>query len=179
MQRSPMRNLKERIRTPSPAVELDDIDITLLTELAKDARIPQRALAATLGLSAPSVADRIARLKSRGVIRGFQVNIDWDAIGYSTVAYLTIVAAAGQEINAVIGYLDQVRGVEEITSLTGATDLIVKIRARGFEDLRALLAEHIWDIDGVLRTETSIALIRIEPQDSMVKMIEHLRPRLE
>jgi DNA-binding Lrp family transcriptional regulator len=168
-----MRTLSEWIQ-PQPAVELDAIDRCLLSELSKDARIPQRKLAALLGMSAPAVADRINRLKARGVIRGFRADIDWDRLGVSTVAYLSISAAPGQEQHSVIVGLLKVRGVEEITVVTGAQDLIVKVRAYSFDDLRVLLANEIWTISGVQKTETSIAMIRVEPPEAAQRLLEGL-----
>lgn len=175
MDRSPLHTMRDRITAPKERAELDDVDITLLVELSRDARTPQRALAATLGMSSPAVADRIARLKSRGVIRGFRVDIDWEAIGYSTVAFLSIVAVSGEDLNSVIKQLETLRGVEEITSATGSTDLLVKIRARGFEDLRTILSENVWTIEGLQRTETAIAFVQVEPKDQAVLMLDFLR----
>ncbi len=171
MAEPPLRGLAKRVQASGPSVELDAIDTRLLIELAQDARVPQRKLAEVLGMSSPAVADRIARLKSRGVIRGFRVDIDWDRLGNSTVAYLSIVAAMGQDQNSVIEQLVNVRGVEEISVVTGSTDMLVKIRAHGFDDLRTILANDIWNIEGVQKTETSIAMIRVEPDGVIERML--------
>jgi DNA-binding Lrp family transcriptional regulator len=170
----PLRGLATRIEASGPAIELDAIDTRLLIELAKDARVPQRKLAEMLGMSSPAVADRIARLKSRGVIRGFSVDIGWDRLGNSTVAFLSIVAAMGQDQNSVIEQLVKVRGVEEISVVTGSTDMLVKIRTRGFDDLRTILATDIWNIEGVQKTETSISLIRVEPEGVTERMLNSM-----
>lgn len=168
---TPLKSFIDRIQPSAPEIELDAIDRRLLVELSKDARVAQRHLAEVLGMSSPAVADRIARLKARGVIRGFSVDINWEKLGHSTVAYLSIDNAVGQEQGAVFDALLQVRGVEEISLVTGGADMLVKIRAHGFDDLRYILASAIWTIPGVQQTETSIVIVRAEPEDVAERML--------
>src|SRR5215475_6915631 len=89
---APLARLTE-VASPSAAkVEVDDLDLALLRALADDARQSQRALARAIEMSAPAVADRLARLERSGVIRGYRVDIDWAAIGYPVVVYLAVTA---------------------------------------------------------------------------------------
>lgn len=168
---SPLQTLAGLIQPSEPVLELDATDTQLLIELSKDARIPQRKLAEMLGMSSPAVADRIARLKQRGVLRGFSVDINWDKLGNSTVAYLSISAATGHYQSVVISELIGVRGIEEISLVTGTSDLLVKIRARGIDDLRAILANEVWRIDGIQQTATSIALMHVQPENNVERML--------
>ena len=55
---------------------LDDIDRRLVEVLIDDGRISLKALARHVGLSSPSVSERLRRLEERGIIRGFTVDID-------------------------------------------------------------------------------------------------------
>ncbi|MDM4763876.1 Lrp/AsnC family transcriptional regulator [Galbitalea sp. SE-J8] len=171
---SPLSSLADRMTPTGPSVELDATDRRLLVELSADARVPQRRLAELLGMSSPAVADRIARLKARGVIRGFRVDIDWDRLGHSTVAFLSIVVDSTHDPNGVISRLLEVRGVEDITLVTGSTDLVVRLRTHGFDDLRWILASEIWNIPGVQQTETSISLLRAEPENATARMLTAL-----
>ena len=61
---------------PSPPVALDVTDLRMLLLLSEDARISQRSLARELGMSAPAVADRLARLLRQGVITGYGVRLN-------------------------------------------------------------------------------------------------------
>ncbi len=47
-------------------------------------------LARLVGMSAPSVSERVRRLKAGGVIRGFTVDVDTRAIGYQIRAMVRI-----------------------------------------------------------------------------------------
>jgi len=174
MSEPPMRSLGDHVAPSPPPAELDAIDVTLLRELSKDARAPQRSLANVLGMSSPAVADRMARLKARGVIRGYKVDIDWAALGFSTVAIISVTAAAGHDQSVIVERLQAIAGVENIMIVTGGSDMLVRVRARGFDDLRSILAREIWTIEGVQRTESFISIIGIDPEDAESRLIDRI-----
>jgi DNA-binding Lrp family transcriptional regulator len=167
-------SLVERLEESKASVtELDSIDIKLLMALAKDARMPQRHLATVLGMSSPGVADRIARLKARGVIRGFNVDIDWDALGFSVVAHVSVVADIGDDQDTVITRLLEIPGVEEVSMVTGQTDIMVRIRVHGLDELKRILLDNI-RIDGIRSIQTSISVLQITPPDTAVRLLKTL-----
>ncbi|SQA97027.1 HTH-type transcriptional regulator lrpC [Cedecea neteri] len=61
----------------------DDIDRHILTILAADARISLKVLSGKIGLSSPSTAERVKRLEERGVINGYTMNANLEALGYT------------------------------------------------------------------------------------------------
>ena len=87
---APLARLAEVSSRSAPKVEVDDLDLALLTALARDARQSQRALARQVEMSPPAVADRLARLERSGAIRGYRVDVDWAALGYPVVVYLAV-----------------------------------------------------------------------------------------
>ena len=115
---------------------LDAVDTQLLTLLAVDARASLRSLGAAVGLSGPSVADRIQRLTERGVIRGFTVDIDWDLLGVPTLAHISLLTDKSSHIETIVNALRNVDRVEEISIVTGATDLLVRARVADLSELR-------------------------------------------
>src|SRR4051812_34346044 len=60
---------------------LDSVDVTILRALAKDARITMSDLARAVGLSPPSVTERVRRLEEAGVIKGYEAIVDPVALG--------------------------------------------------------------------------------------------------
>lgn len=137
---------------------LDAVDAQLLALLAADARTSLRNLGAAVGLSGPSVADRIARLTERGVIRGFTVDFDWACLGLPTLAHIALLTDKTSHIEQVVDELSNIDRVEEISIVTGATDLLVRARVADLTELRQLLVEHIWPIAGIQRVETTLAV---------------------
>lgn len=151
---------------------LDAVDARLLTLLAVDARASLRSLGAAVGLSGPSVADRIERLTERGVIRGFTVDIDWDRLGVPTLAHISLLTDKSSHIETIVNALRDVDRVEEISIVTGATDLLVRARVADLSELRQLLVEHIWPIDGIQRVETTLAVETVRAPRFVAGLLE-------
>ena len=77
-------------QTPSNRRQIDDIDLRLLAELQEDARLSNAELGRRVGLSAPAVAERVARLQESGAITGFHAAVDPRALGFTLSAILRI-----------------------------------------------------------------------------------------
>lgn len=54
----------------------DQRNLELLGYLRDDPRLPVAALARRIGMSAPTVRERILRLEEAGVIRGYRLDMD-------------------------------------------------------------------------------------------------------
>jgi len=67
----------------SEVYDLDAVDRRILRELMRDARIPRAELARRVGLSSPSVSERVRRLEEAGVITGYRASIDPARLGFS------------------------------------------------------------------------------------------------
>jgi Lrp/AsnC family leucine-responsive transcriptional regulator len=76
--------------------DLDAVDLKILRLLEKDARISTAELARAVGLSAPSVAERIRKLQENGVIEAYTVRINPAALGLKLSAWLRIRPVPGQ-----------------------------------------------------------------------------------
>ncbi|MDQ1695994.1 MAG: Lrp/AsnC family transcriptional regulator, leucine-responsive regulatory protein [Frankiaceae bacterium] len=153
------------VASPLPTtVELDTVDRQLLTLLARDSRISQRRLGRELRMSPPAIGERIARLERAGVIRGYTVSIDWAVLGYVT-CYLAVSATQGAEQGLVMEALHRLPEVEDVIVITGALDMLARVRVRDHGHLRRLLLEHVWQIEGVQRTETFLSLAEMPSKD--------------
>src|SRR3990172_13253075 len=78
-------------------VRVDATDLAILRLLATDARMSFRRLARALGVSPPTITDRVARLERLGVIRGYRVEIDRSALGFPLIVYVGVVAVQGSD----------------------------------------------------------------------------------
>src|SRR5258705_7997736 len=98
---APLARLTEVSPPAAQKAEVDDFDLALLRALASDARQSQRALARTIEMSAPAVADRLSRLQRSGVIRGYPVDIEWAALGYPALVYVPVTAGPGRDFSEI------------------------------------------------------------------------------
>ena len=69
---------------------LDGVDSQVLKLMEADGRISVRQLADKVGMSAPSIAERLRRLESRGIVQNYTVNIDLSKLGYTISAIVRI-----------------------------------------------------------------------------------------
>jgi DNA-binding Lrp family transcriptional regulator len=171
---APLARLTE-VRTPSsPKVEVDDLDLALLRELATDARQSQRALARKVEMSPPAIADRLSRLERSGAIRGYRVDVDWAALGYPVIVYLAVTAGPGMDLSEIIKAIQALPEAQDMSVVTGGLDLLVRLRVRDHEHLRELLLTEIFQINGVQRTETFLSLADVEPDNFTAAMLEQM-----
>lgn len=76
--------------------ELDDTDLEILSLLVEDARRPFSEIAEKVGVSPPTVSDRIDRLQELGVVRRFTVDIDQSQLDDGLGVLLELSVEAGR-----------------------------------------------------------------------------------
>lgn len=135
---------------------IDQIDQMILEALQRDARMSQKELAALAGLSSPSVAERVRRLEERGVIRGFTVDIDPRALGYTLQAIVRIKPLPGK-LHIVQQLLNSIAEFSECDRVTGDDCFIARLHVRSIDQLDQIL-DRIVD-----KAETSTAIVKSQP----------------
>jgi Lrp/AsnC family transcriptional regulator, leucine-responsive regulatory protein len=157
-------------------VSVDDTDLVILELLVHDARASQRRIARQVGMSAPAVAERIARLERSGLIRGYRAEIDRSRLGFPLVVYVSVVATNTlKQPYEVLDALGALPEVEEVAIVAGPMDLILRLRVRDQEHLRRCLFDKIWKLPGVNRTETFLSLSSAEAKSLDLDLIRMLR----
>lgn len=121
---------------------LDALDARLLAALVENGRIRVAELARAVGLSAPSVAERIRRLEEAGVIEGYTVKVNPGALGLPLAAWLRIRPIPGQ-MNRVAEILRSLPQVVECDRITGEDCFIARAHVSSVEALEALIDELI------------------------------------
>ncbi|MEV6492105.1 Lrp/AsnC family transcriptional regulator [Actinoplanes sp. NPDC051633] len=144
------------------AADLDDIDHRILDELTGDGRMSMRTLAERLHISRANAYARVDRLRKSGVVRGFTADIDPQAAGLGTSAYVTLSLrqADWREVRSQLQRLD---GVAHIGLVGGEFDVILLVRARDNADLRRLVLDEIQGMPGVLNTRTHLVFEEPRP----------------
>ncbi|MCO7524849.1 Lrp/AsnC family transcriptional regulator [Pseudomonas asiatica] len=156
----------------------DEVDVSILRMLAADARASQRQVAAALGISAPTVSERMAKMERAGVIRNYSVQIDWAALGYSQIVFLTVSATGDYDIADVMKRLWELPEAEEVTLISGDVDLLVKLRVRDHYHLRELLMDHIWQITGLKGTATEISIAEMPTKNFAASLLHQLESKI-
>src|SRR5258708_39895499 len=70
--------------------ELDAIDLQIIALLQEHGRIPLVKLGEQVGLSAPSVNERVKKLEDGGVIIGYHATVDATRLGKDVTAFIGV-----------------------------------------------------------------------------------------
>jgi Lrp/AsnC family leucine-responsive transcriptional regulator len=137
---------------------LDSVDRSLLRELQANPRISIRGLARAIGMSAGAVGERLERLESRGVVRGYRVDIDPAALGIGLEVLIGIELAQHQSVLETMHTLREVPEVSQVELVTGRWDLVVRLQLRDPQHLKDILTHDVWNIQSVRHSESMIVL---------------------
>jgi Lrp/AsnC family transcriptional regulator, leucine-responsive regulatory protein len=122
-------------------VQLDDVDLELLTALQEDASVTNVELARRAGLSPAASLRRVQRLKDTGVVAGIVARLDAQAAGFPLRVFVQL--TLGRHTDAAEAKLAQtIRGLPQVVSATwvaGETDVLCDVVARDLEELQSVL----------------------------------------
>jgi Lrp/AsnC family leucine-responsive transcriptional regulator len=147
--------MKERDK--DRVARIDVTDRALVAALQADGRATWAELGRQVGLSAPSVQERVRRLESTGVITGYHASVDPATLGLGMVALVGIHQTDSADQDDVADQLELVPEVEDCWLVAGEETFVVKVRVADVDALeRALRA--LRRVSGVARTRTTVVI---------------------
>lgn len=129
---------KHEISLRSEKSILDPIDAAIIRELSLDARLATAELARRIGLSAPSVGERVRRLEDVGIIRGYGAVIDPARLGYS----LTILIRARPLPGEMQNMINAIRETSQIVvcdRVSGDDCFVARAHVRDVAEMEAVI----------------------------------------
>jgi DNA-binding Lrp family transcriptional regulator len=159
---------------------IDRLDARLIRALCDTPRAGVMELARQLGVARGTVQARLDKLQQRGIITGFDPDLDLRAMGYEVLAFVSLEIAQGRLVD-VCSHLSRIPEVMEIHSVTGPGDLHCRVVARTNDHLQHVIG-RILEAPGIDRTTTQIALaeqlrLRSLPLVELVISEDGSRPR--
>jgi len=136
-------------------IALSGTDAKILTILQADGRRSYADLGAELGMAGPSAHERVKKLESRGVIRGYSADVDPAALGLGVLAFTWVTQAPGTIATDLMPFFAEIAEIEECHHIAGEADYILKIRARDMEHLGAAIRQ-VQLTANVFSTETDV-----------------------
>ena len=123
------RDGSDRARGVRPGSRaLDDVDRRILASLSEDGRASTAELARRVGMSAPAVRERVARLEETGVIRGYRLDVDPAALGLPVAAWVRVRPGPGQ-LPKVAELAARMPEVSECHRITGEDCFLLQVHA--------------------------------------------------
>jgi Lrp/AsnC family leucine-responsive transcriptional regulator len=149
---------------------LDDTDVQILNHLQDNGRAQRNKLAEMVGLSVPSVSERMRKLEERHMIEGYHAILNPKAFNLDITAFIFVEVDGSGRYPEFVKRAAQDEEVLECHSITGDGSHILKIRTKNTETFERLLS-RIQTWDGVKKTRSNVVLssyketrrIHIEP----------------
>lgn len=117
---------------------LDDVNREILAALSTNPRLGTAELARAVGMSAPAVRERVARLERAGVISGYRLDIDPAAVGLPVAAWVRIRPGPGQ-LPKIADLAERTPQVSECHRITGEDCFLMKVHVPDVTALEPVL----------------------------------------
>ncbi len=142
-------------------VNLDDLDLKILSMLQKDGRAAHSEIARQLGVGHTRVRDHVMRMEEMGVIKGYRVIVDPAVLGFSIQCMIHVEVDQQQDYDQFVLQLLEMEEVVEITNITGEYDCIVRCWFVDTDHLRKFLYEKLSALPAHQSTISNLVLNRV------------------
>jgi Lrp/AsnC family leucine-responsive transcriptional regulator len=122
----------------------DETGRKLLSVLQENARLSYAEIGRRIGLSPAATAERLKRMEDAGVITGYRVDIDREALGLPILAIIRM-SCDGARYRPFLKAVKGFQNVVECHHVAGGDAFILKVVAHSVEELEGLvekLLEH-------------------------------------
>ncbi|AOS62785.1 Lrp/AsnC family transcriptional regulator [Actinoalloteichus hymeniacidonis] len=140
------------------SVELDSIDLEILRLLQKDARITNKELASAVRVAPSTCLDRVARLRSTGVILGQTIRIDPERLGRPLDALIALrIQPHRRELcDPFAAHTLALPETRALYNLAGPDDFLVHVSTSGATDLHRLVLDEFASREEVSHINTTL-----------------------
>ncbi len=137
---------------------VDDTDRKIIELLGRDGRMALADISREIGLSSPTIKDRITRLESEGVILGYRPLLDYSKLGLGMTAYVGLTldfhTCCQGDVDEALKAMEE---VIEAHYTDGEWDMLIKVRVADPSALMGLL-QKLNMVKGVTNSRTIISL---------------------
>jgi DNA-binding Lrp family transcriptional regulator len=139
-------------------------DEKILNELIQDGRKSVVQISSELGLPRATVQERLKKLVGSGVIKKFIAVPDYAKIGKRVTAYVFVTFRSEEKVSqhSLAEQISRIRGVYEVSVISGEWDILLKVRAGSVEEIGTLVVDNLRAMKGIEKTETCVAFQMIK-----------------
>jgi len=137
-------------------VSIDLFDLKILKVLNKNARKPYKAIAEELGVSDATIRNRINRMLKEGVIKQFNVLVDYHKLGRIIKAFIGL-RVQPPKLKEIVEHLIENPDVQVLYRTTGEVDLFVEVIFKDMDELNGFLESEL-NLDGVTGTVVNVVI---------------------
>src|SRR4051812_18512676 len=142
------------------ASKLDEIDRKILRELRIDGRISNAHLAEKIGLSASPCWNRVKQLEEGGIIEGYTVLLNQQALGVPDTVMIEVTLDKHDDdtFERFGQALADMPEVLEAYLLTGEYDYLIKVAVAGTEGYEQFLRRKLYTLPGLRHSRSTFVL---------------------
>jgi len=143
---------------------MDAIDLSILKSLQANGRQKHNELARHLNIAQSTVSERVKRMESLGLIKGYRAVIDTDRLGFAIKAFISI-RLGRHEKETILAFEDRIRDITQVQAcyhLTGRYDYLLHVVAADLDELGRLVKNVIAELPGYLTSETFVIFSEIK-----------------
>jgi DNA-binding Lrp family transcriptional regulator len=139
-------------------MQLDRTDFAILRLLRKNARLPNKDLAARVGVAPSTALERVRRLREAGVLQGFHAEIAPAAVGIGLQAMVAVRLArhSRPQVETFHAHLLSLPEVLSLYHVAGADDFLVHVGVRDSDHLRDFAMAALTSREEVAHIETHL-----------------------
>jgi len=136
---------------------IDDKDKQIIDILLESGREPASSISEKVGISVPTVTDRIKKMQDSEIISGFKAVINYKKLGYDVSALITVISESSSNYTDIVEKSKNTSEVVSCFATTGSGSHVMLVNAKNTDSLEKIL-RNIQGWPGVKRTETQIVL---------------------
>jgi len=145
-------------------IEVDAKDREILGILQHDGRAALAAVARRVGLTPPSVNERLRKLEQSGVIRDYVARLDQERIGCDIKAFIEVFIEHPRHESEFLATVAEIDEVLECHHVTGDASVLLKVVTRDRASLKGILLDRINSLRGVRGTRTTLVLATVKEE---------------
>jgi Lrp/AsnC family leucine-responsive transcriptional regulator len=140
---------------------LDNLDLTILKKLQENGRTKRNELADAVGLSLPSLSERLKKLEDNKVIENYYTKLNRHAFNLDIMAFILVIMDSSKNYEKLTDHVKKTPEILECHAILGEGSHIMKALVKDTKSLEHLLSK-IQSWSGVNRTVTNFVLSTIK-----------------
>ena len=137
-------------------MSLDRVDLRIIRSLNKDSRKPYIKVAEEIGVSDTTVRQRVKRMLDEGIIKQFNLLLDYHKIGRIIKAFIGL-KISPTKLMDVVDLLVENPDVQVLYRTTGNWDMFVEVIFKDMEELKNFLETKL-NIESITGTEVNVVI---------------------
>jgi Lrp/AsnC family transcriptional regulator, leucine-responsive regulatory protein len=146
---------------------MDKIDRKILQVLQADSRTSLQEISQAVGLSSTPCWGRIKKMEEAGVIEGYTIRLNAQAIGLgdTVMVQVTLDSHSDNTLEKFGETLASIPEVIEAYLVSGEYDYLLRVAVKDTKDYERLLRERLYKIKGVRHSKSSFVLRTLKKAD--------------